>query len=148
MGYRGYLCLLFEVAVVETLEALAVASFVFCHFVNSVVDGVEVLLFGAAGDAHLVGVCTGFGGHTFFEVGLGVPDAVTEEFGKLGCVLGFFESIAFECFSDFGITFAIGLARHCEIHADLAAFTVEVGCEVFDHPVSYTHLTLPTICSV
>ena len=63
--------LFFEIAVVETLEALAVACFVFCHFVNGVMDCVEVELFGTTGDADLVCVCACFGCHALFEVFFG-----------------------------------------------------------------------------
>ena len=70
--------LLLEVAIVQALETLAVACFVLSHFVNGVVDGVKVEFFGASSDAHLVGVGTCFGGHTLFEVGLGVPNYFTE----------------------------------------------------------------------
>ena len=122
-----------EVAAVEALEALAVASFVLSHFVNGVVDGVEVELFGAFSDAHLVGVCTGFSGHTFFEVGFGVPHAVAEEFSEFGSVFGFFEGVAFESFSHFGIAFAVGLTAHGEVHANFGAFATEVSVEVGDH---------------
>ena len=105
------------------------AGFVFCHFMHGVVDGVEVEFFGATSDAHLVFVGTCFGRHTFFEVGLGVPDALAEEFGKFGCVFGLFPRIALECFSDFGIAFAVCLA----LHADFAAFAVEVSRKIRDH---------------
>jgi hypothetical protein len=47
-------CLLFEVAVEETFEAFAVTSFVFSHFVNGVVNGVEACSFSVASDAHFV----------------------------------------------------------------------------------------------
>ena len=109
------------------------AGFVFSHLMNGVVDSVEILLFGAAGNAHLVGVGTGFGCHALFEVGLGVPDAFAKEFGEFCGVLGLFESIALEGLGDFGITFAVGLTRHSQIHADFAAFAVEMGCQVSDH---------------
>lgn len=53
-----YGLLLLEVAVVEALEALTVTSFVLSHFVNSVVDGVEVEFFSTFCDAHFVGAST------------------------------------------------------------------------------------------
>ncbi len=48
-------------------------------------------------------------------------------------MFGFFESVALEGFGDFGISFAVGLARHCQVHAHFAAFAVEVCGEVVDH---------------
>ncbi len=48
-------------------------------------------------------------------------------------MFGFFEGVAFEGFGDFGIAFAVGLARHGQIHAYFRAFAVEVGGEVFYH---------------
>ncbi len=121
--------------VVETLEALSVASLVLGHFMYGVVDGVEVEFLGALGDAHLVGVGTGFCSHALFEVGLGVPHYVAEEFGKLGCVLGFFKCIALESLGYFGIAFAVGLTRHCKIHTYFGALTHEVCVEVGAHLV-------------
>ena len=109
------------------------ASFILCHFVNGVVDSIEIELLSAAGNAHLVFVGTGFSRHTLFEVGLGVPNAVAEKFGKLGSVFSFFPSIALESLSDFGIAFAIGLTSHSEIHTHFATLAVEVSSEVFDH---------------
>ena len=127
-------CLLVaEVAGVEAGEAAAVASLVLGHFVNGVVDGVEVSLLGVGGDAHLVGVGAGFSHHALVEVGLGVPHAVTEELGELGGVLGLFPSVALEGFGDFGIPLAVGLTRHCQVHTDLGALTHEMGVEVLDH---------------
>ena len=96
-------------------------------------DGVEVEFLGAACDAHLVFVGTGLGEHTLVEVSLGIPYTFAEKFGKLGCMLGFLESVAAESLGDFGISFTIGLTRHREIHAYFATFAIEVGCEVGDH---------------
>ena len=64
-----------EITVVETLEALAVTSLVFCHLVNGVVDSVEVLSLGILGDTHLVGVATGLCVHSLLQVGLEIGRA-------------------------------------------------------------------------
>ena len=45
---------LLEVAVEETLEALAVASLILSHLMNSVVDSIEVQLFRTLGNTILV----------------------------------------------------------------------------------------------
>ena len=97
------LFLIAEITVEESLETAAVTGFVLGHFVNGVVDCIEVGSLGVLGDAHLVGVGTGLGVHTLLEVGLGVPNDVTEELGELCGVLGFFPSVALESLGDFGM---------------------------------------------
>ena len=79
------------------------ASLVAGHLVNGVVDSVEVELLGTLGDAGLVLAGTGLSVHTLLQVGLGVPNHVAEEFGKLAGVLGLFPSVALESLSDFGV---------------------------------------------
>ena len=78
-GYMKPLSVLFlEITVEKTLETLSVAGFILGHFVNGVVDGVPVHLFGALGDAHFVCTSAAFGHHSLFQVGLGIPDHLTE----------------------------------------------------------------------
>jgi len=101
-----------EVALIETIEAGAVAGFVFCHFVDSVVDGIIAKLLGAGGDGEFAVACAGFGLEPFLEIGLGIPYYFAEEFCEFGGVISLFESVSLECFGDFRIAFALGLAAH------------------------------------
>lgn len=130
--------LLFEITVVEALESFTVTCLVLSHLVDCVVDGVEVAFLGVACDAHFVFAGSAFGDHTFLEVGLGVPDDFSEEFGEFGAVFGFFEGVAFEGFGDFRIAFAVGLAAHSEIHSDFRRLAEEVCVEVLNHFVAGT----------
>ena len=98
-----YVILLTEVAAEEAFKAAAVTGFVLSHFMNGVMDSVEVELLGTGCDTHLVGTCAGLGVHALFEIGLGVPHHVAEKFGKLGCVVGLLESVATESLGDFGM---------------------------------------------
>ena len=82
-------------------------------------DGVEVLLLGIAGDAHLVFASASLSVHALLKVGLGVPHHITEQLGELSGVFGLFPSITFESLSDFRIAFAVGLTAHRQIHAHL-----------------------------
>ena len=109
------------------------ASFVFSHFVHGVVDSIEVELLSLHSNSKFAFASAGFSHHALFEVGFGVPNDVTEEFGKLGSVFCFFPSVALESLCHFGIAFAVCLTRHGEIHSDFGAFSVEVSVEVFDH---------------
>ena len=122
-----------EVALEESFEAAAVTGLVAGHFVHGVVDGVEVQLLGALGDAGLVLTGAALGVHTLLEVGLRVPYHIAEQFGELRSVLGLFPGIALEGLGYFGITLAVGLAAHGQIHAHLGALAHEVVVEVFDH---------------
>ena len=87
------------------------AGFILGHLVDGIVDGVEVALFGHAGDAHLVLAGAAFSDHALVEVGLGIPNHVAQQFGELGTVLGLFKSIALEGLGDFGIALAIPSTR-------------------------------------
>ena len=123
---------LFEVSLQQTLQSLAVASFVASHLVDGVVDGVEVESLGFLGQLGLAGGGAVFGGNAHFEVLLGaVGHNFTEKLGKLGGVLRFFVSGFFPVKGDFRVTLSGGDARHGEVHTDFGAFTVEVGAEAF-----------------
>ena len=44
-----------------------------------------------------------------------------------------FKRIALERLGNLGVTFALGNARHGEVHADLGALTGEVHAKAFEH---------------
>ena len=71
MGAFLAISLLAEVAVQQTLEGLAVAGFVAGHFMDGVVDGVEVQLLGLLGQIHLAGTGTALGVNAHLQVLLG-----------------------------------------------------------------------------
>ena len=95
-----------EITLEQTCEATAMTSLILGHFMNSVMDGIKIRLLGIGSDAHLVGIGTGFGHHAFFKVGLGVPHAVSEQFGELRCMFSLFPSITLKCLGDFRISLA------------------------------------------
>ena len=76
---------------------------------------------------------TAFSDHALVEVGLGVPHHVAQQFGELGAVFGLFKSVALEGLGNLGVAFAVGLAAHGQIHADLGGLSHVVGVEVLDH---------------
>ena len=102
------------------------AGFVFCHFVNRVVDGVIAQFLGFGGNCQLALAGTGFRHHSLVQVGLGVPDNLSEELGELGCVLSLLESVALEGIGNFRVSLALRLAAHRQVHSNLGAFSVEV----------------------
>ena len=71
-------------------------SFVLGHLVYGIVHGVQVLLLGQTRQTHLVLAGAALGIHTFEQVGLGVPNDVADQFGKLRSVLGLLPGIALE----------------------------------------------------
>ena len=104
------------------------ASFVFCHFVNGIVNGVEVELLSPLGDCKLAFACACFGSLAQFEVLLGGRrNYLAEKFCKLCCMFCFFICITLESFGYFGITFALCNPGHCKIHAYFGAFAGEVS---------------------
>ena len=108
-------------------------SLVLGHFVNRVVDGIQVQGLGTCGDALLVFASAAFGSHALFQVRLRIPYAVAQQFGELGGVFSLFPSVTLVCLGDFGITLAVGLTAHGQIHADFGAFAHEVVVQVLDH---------------
>lgn len=123
--------LFLEIPVVKTLETSTVASLILCHLVNSVVDSVVVQLFCLGSDGKFALAGAAFSLDSLLEVGLGVPNHVTEKFSKLGSVLSLLKCISLECLSDFRISFAVSLTAHGQVHADLAAFTGEIRLQTF-----------------
>ena len=96
-----------------------------------VVHGVEVLLLGHAGQAHFVLAGAALGVHALVEVGLGVPDHLADQFGELRGVLGLLPGVTFVSLGDLGITLAVGLTAHRQIHAHLGALAHEMILETF-----------------
>ena len=93
---------------------------------HGIVYGVEVLLLGHAGQTHLVFARAALGVHALFEVSLGVPYHFADQLGELRSVLGLFPCVTLVSLGDFGITLAVGLTAHGQIHAHLGAFAHEV----------------------
>ena len=109
---------------------------------NGVVDGVKSFGLCALCDFHLAVACSAFCFGTLLKVGLGVPYALAKEFGEAAGVVGLFKGIALEGFCDFGIAFAVSLARHGEVHTHFGAFAFEVslqsGPDIIGAALGYT----------
>ena len=99
-----------EVSLEKSLECSAVSCFVLCHLVNCVMNGVEVLRLGKLSDTELILACALLGKHSLLNVGLCVPDALSEKFGELCSMLGLLEGIPLEGIGNLRITFPVGLA--------------------------------------
>ena len=125
--------LFLEVSVVQSFETSTMTSFVTSHFMNSIMDSIEVQLLSTLSDTGLVCASTAFSVHTFLQVGLGVPYAVTQQLSELGSVFSLFPCKALESLSDFRIAFTISLTAHSQIHTNFCAFTHEVSVQVLDH---------------
>ena len=113
------------------------ARLVLCHLVYSVVDSVEVELLSHLGDVELSCTCTFFSFHASLHICLSVPDHVAEELSELGSVLCLLKGVALEGFSHFGITLAVSLAAHGEVHTHLSTLTSEVILETLKHKCSF-----------
>ncbi len=133
---EGIQILLAEIAFVKTEETGTVAGFVLGHFVDGVVDGVIAQLLGLGGDGEFTfaGACLGL--IALLEVGLGVPNHLTEQFGETCAVVCLFKGITSESLSNLRITFAVGLTAHCQIHADLGSLCHILGVKVFEHLIT------------
>ena len=102
------------------------AGFVFCHFVNCVVDGVIAQFLGFGGNCQLALAGTGLCHHSFVQVGLCVPDNLSEELCETCSVIGLLEGVTLEGIGNLRVALALCLAAHCQVHSNLGAFSVEV----------------------
>ena len=106
-------------------------SVVLGHLVYGIVHGVQVLLLGQTRQTHLVLAGAALGIHTFEQVGLGVPNDVADQFGKLRSVLGLLPGIALESLGDFGVALTIRLTSHRQVLSHLGTFAHEVVVQTF-----------------
>ena len=112
---------------------------VFCHFVNGVMDGIEVLLLSANGQVFLSCACAALCFNTHFQILLcGIGNNFSEEFCELGSMLSLFMSSLFIVQADFRISLAESDSGHCQIHTDLRALASEVCLQVLDDFRIYT----------
>ena len=94
-----------EIAVMEALEAAAVAGFVFAHLMYRVMDGVEVELLSERGEVFLASASAVLGIDAHLEVLLrGVGEDFAEELCKFRCMFSFVKCVALESFSDFRVS--------------------------------------------
>ena len=105
------------------------AGFVFCHLVNCVVDGVVAQLLSFCGYCKLALAGAGLSLSPFLEVGLGVPYDLSKEFGEFCCVLSLFECVALEGDGYSGVSLAVCLTGHCQVHSYFRALCVEIVME-------------------
>ena len=85
------------------------ASFVLGHLMNGVVDCIETCSLSILGNTELILAGTSLCCGTLLEISLRIPYTLTQQLSKLRSVLSLFESIAFECLGDFGITLTVSL---------------------------------------
>ena len=104
-------------------------------------DGVEVLRLGKLSDVELILACTLLGKHSLLNVGLCVPDALSEKFGELCSMLGLLEGIPLEGIGNLRITFPVGLAAHRNIHSHFGA----LACEMSAKPLK--NLRINSLCN-
>ena len=123
----GLPILLFEIAVIQALEALTVASLILTHLMNSVMDSVEVQLLSQRSDTLLILACTSLSLHTLLQVGLCVPNNLTDQLSELSGMLSLLPSVTLESISYLGITLTICLTAHRQVHTHLGALAHEVS---------------------
>ena len=93
---------------------------------NGVVDRIEVQLFRTLSDIQLVFASTCLCQHTFLEVRLGVPYALTEQLCELSAVLCLFVCVLTEGSCDLGITLAVCLTSHRKVLSYFGCLAHEV----------------------
>ena len=129
----GLPILLFEIAVIQALEALTVASLILTHLMNSVMDSVKVQLLSQRSDTLLILACTSLSLHTLLQVGLCVPNNLTDQLSELSGVLSLLPSVTLESISYLGITLAICLTAHRQVHTYLSTLAHEVSLQAIPY---------------
>ena len=121
------------------------AGFVFCHLVNGVVDGVVAQFLGFGGDGELAFAGAGLGLSPLFEVGLGIPYYLSEELGEFGGVLSLFECVALEGGGNAGVSLAVCLTGHCQVHSNFRALAVEVVAQALHYLFIFNYTVLEVV---
>ncbi len=78
--------------------------FVFAHFVDGIVNGIQSQLFGTGSDPFLIFAGAAFGFHPGFHIGLGIPNHFTQQFGKLRRMFCLLPCVTLERLGNFGIS--------------------------------------------
>ena len=116
-----------EISLQQSCEARAVSSFVLCHFMDSIVDRVEVGCLRALCKVELTGAGACLSFYAQLEILLGgVGQHLAQELGELRGMLSLFKGVLGERGGYLGISLAVGDASHREIHTDLRALALEV----------------------
>ena len=103
-------------------------GFILGHFVNGIVNGVEIELLSPLGDGKLTFACACLSSCTQFKILFcGGRYNFAEKFSKFCCMFCLFIGITLESFCNFGISFALCNPCHCKVHAYFGAFTGEVS---------------------
>ena len=125
--------LLSEITFQQTSKACTMASLVLSHFVYGIVDGIESSGLGILGNAELIFASTSLSSSTLLEVSLGVPYTLTKQFCKTTGMVSLLKGITLEGFCYLGITLAISLTGHGQIHTDFTTLTVKMIAEILNH---------------
>ena len=111
-----------EVTSQQAIEYTTMASFVFAHFMNRIMDGIVAQLFSQGSDFFLASASALFCSSSHFQVLLGaVGNDFAQQFSELGSVFCFFKSDAFISFCNFRIAFTIGYTGHTQLHTKFGA---------------------------
>ena len=108
-------CLL-EVTLQQALECAAMTGLVASHFVNGVVDGVQVVLLGQLSQLELAGGSAVLGVNAHLQVLLGgVGHDLAQQLGELGSVLSLLIGGLLPVQADLGVTLAMSHAAKSEL---------------------------------
>ena len=115
------------------MECFAVASFVASHFMNGVMDSIQVSSLSSLSQVELACGSAVFGFDADSQVLLGGGgDDFAQQLCELGSVLSLFVGSLLPVQADFGIAFPVSDASHAQVHTDLGAFALEVGHQLLE----------------
>ena len=96
-------------------------------------DSIQVQSLCLLGQVHLAGASAALSLSTHHQVLLGaVGDDLTQQLCETRSVISLLVSIALVSLSDLRVALALSHAGHCQVHADLAALTLEVSAQAID----------------
>ena len=111
----------------QTIECFAVSSLVSCHFMNGVVDCIQVSCFCTFCQINFASGSTVLSLYTHLQVLLGaVGYDFAQELCEFSSVLSLFVSGFLLVQANFRIALSVSNSCHCQIHTNLRALALEV----------------------
>ena len=130
---------LLEVPVVQSFECLSVSCLITCHFMNGVMDSVEIRSLSALRKIGLAGGSAVLSLNSHLKVLLcRIGDNLAEQLSELRSMLCLFVSSLLVVKTNLGITLTECYSCHSQIHTYFRALTGEVCSEVVDDILAYT----------
>ena len=106
---------------------------VLSHLVYGVVDSVETSSLSVLGNTELILASTSLSSSTLLQIGLGIPNTLTQQLSETRSMICLLKSITLKCLSNLRITLTISLTSHCQIHTYLTTLAIKMVTQIVNH---------------